>query len=168
VASSRREFAEIYGRLICVLSRDVLLKKSVARSRILAQYSGFHFSQPFRFADFLEMLIGEPVGHRLQSNLNRGRKGPYSKPYFCIFDGFMNFNHSTFTTKPIPRDPEKFSQMLISLLRRAQELQLYHNESDWDMLIPLYYGDLNKPLQIECVSACFIQIKIARGVFLGH
>jgi hypothetical protein len=68
----------------------------VARSRILARYLGFHFSQPFRFADFLEMLIGEPVADRLQSNLNRGRKGPYSKPYFYISDGFMNFNHFTF------------------------------------------------------------------------
>jgi hypothetical protein len=38
-------------------------------------------------------------------------------------------------------------------------LQLAPNQSDWDLLLPVYTGDINKPIERDHLSAIFVQIK---------
>jgi hypothetical protein len=70
-----------------------------------------------------------------------------------------NFNHFTFTTRNLPLDRKTLRNIIRRLLRRNAALQLASGQSDWHLLLPVYTGDINKPIQQDHLSAIFVQIK---------
>jgi len=73
----------------------------------------------------------------------------------------VNFNHFTYTTEK-PRHRDSFPFLIRHLLRRNAASQLASCPDDWDLLLPVYTGDINKTVELDHTSAIFVQIKNRR------
>jgi hypothetical protein len=71
----------------------------------------------------------------------------------------VQFQPFTYRTQNLPVDLESFQNVLLPLLRRNAALQLAPCQPDWDLLLPVYTGDINKPLERDHLSAIFIQTR---------
>ncbi|KAF8436671.1 hypothetical protein BGX38DRAFT_1274444 [Terfezia claveryi] len=78
-------------------------------------------------------------------------------PWALFRSGYMNFNH--FSQTQISLNPETFQDLLHSLLRQHCALQLSFGQPHWDLLIPIYFGDLDKDFDVNKLSAVFLQAK---------
>jgi hypothetical protein len=78
---------------------------------------------------------------------------------FDFRKGWCNFNHFTYTNENLPADREGFQDVIRRLLRRNAALQLAPNQPYWDLLLPVYTGDINKPIERDHLSAIFVQIQ---------
>jgi len=76
-------------------------------------------------------------------------------------NSFLNFNHFVSTNKGLNLGPDgnTLRGLLLRLLRRHAALQLSHGQPHWDLLIPIYFGELSAPLNPAHLSAIVIQIK---------
>jgi hypothetical protein len=150
---------ELFGRLLCILARDQLPDG-------LSTDEDFRYSRPFKVEMFLNELLGYgTVNGLINGEIQRRRHGGVTQDTLPVWDvkfdfreGWCNFNHFTFTTKNLPRDRKKLQNIIRQLLRRNAALQLAPGQSDWDLLLPVYTGDINKPIERDHLSAIFVQI----------
>ena len=150
----------LFGRLLCILARDQLPDG-------LSAGEGFRYSRPFKVDLFLNELLGNGTVSGLTGvELQRRPRGGFTQGTLPVWDkkfdfrrGWCNFNHFTFTTRKLPSDRERLQNVIRWLLRRNAALHLAPCQSDWDLLLPLYTGDINKPIQRDHLSTIFIQIK---------
>ncbi|KAA8896071.1 hypothetical protein FN846DRAFT_1024074 [Sphaerosporella brunnea] len=102
--------------------------------------------------DFLDFLLGHDLVTKGFYNLldnrprPRGRKGDAVGP-----DYLLNFTHFTYTTKHL--DLSTSPSMLVDLLRSHAALQLCPTQKEWDLLIPVYFGDPNSNLDLDRIGA---------------
>jgi len=151
---------ELFGRLLCILARDQLPDG-------LSAGEDFRYSRPFKVNIFLKELLGNgTVSGLINAELQRRPHARFTQGTLPVWDekfdfrqGCCNFNHFTVTTQNLPRDRETFQNVIRWLLRRNAALQLAPCQSDWDLLLPVYTGDINKPIKRDHLSAILIQIK---------
>ena len=151
---------ELFGRLLCILARDQLPDG-------LSANEDFRYSRPFKVEMFLNELLGygtvnglinREIQRRPHSGATPGML-PVWDEKFDFREGWCNFNHFTSTTKKLPLDRESLQNVIRRLLRRNAALQLAPCHSDWDLLLPVYTGDVNKPILRDHLSAIFVQIQ---------
>jgi hypothetical protein len=150
---------ELFGRLLCILARDQLPDG-------LSTKDDFRYSRPFKVEMFLNELLGYgTVNGLINREIQRGPHGGVRQGTLPVWDekfdfrqGWCNFNHFTFTTENLPWDRKSLQNVIRQLLRRNAALQLAPGQSDWDLLLPVYTGDINKPIEREHLSAIFVQI----------
>jgi hypothetical protein len=151
---------ELFGRLLCVLARDQLPDG-------LSADEDFRYSRPFKVDMFLSELLGSgTVNGLINTELQRRPHGGFAEGTLPVWDekfdfrqGWCNFNHFVFATQKLPRDRERLQNVIRRMLRRNAALQLARFETDWDLLLPVYTGDINKPIERDHLSAIFIQFK---------
>ena len=97
--------------------------------------------------------------HVLNALLNRRSDRPFWKEKFDFRKGWCNFNHFASTTTKLPENRKEFLDLIFALLRKNAPLQLAPLQSDWDLLLPVYTGDVEKPIDRDHLSAIFVQIK---------
>jgi hypothetical protein len=73
----------------------------------------------------------------------------------------MNFNHFTETETALT--PEALPELLHDLLRQSAALQLKFNQTDFDLLIPTYFGKEGDKFKPSLVSGVFVQVKNRKG-----
>jgi hypothetical protein len=146
---------ELFGRLLCILARDQLPDG-------LSSKEDFRYSRPFKVEMFLNELLGHGTVNGLVNKLkNDGDEGgalPVWDEKFDFREGWCNFNHFSFTTKTLPWDRKDIENFILKLLRRNAALQLAPGQSEWDLLLPVYTGDINQPIERDNLSAIFVQI----------
>jgi hypothetical protein len=69
----------------------------------------------------------------------------------------MNFTHFVPTHKNLR--PEVLSDLFVDLLRRSAALQLCPGQPTYDILIPIYFGDENLPLDPSECGCMVVQVK---------
>ena len=97
--------------------------------------------------------------HVLNALLNRRSGRPVWKEKFDFRKGWCNFSHFASTTTKLPENRKEFLDLIFSLLRKNAALQLAPKQRDWDLLLPVYTGDVEKPIDRDHLSAIFVQIK---------
>jgi len=151
---------ELLGRLLCILARDQLPDG-------LSSDRDFRYSRPFKAKMFLDELLGDDtVTRHIDGEIERRRAGqatkrtlPFGDENLDFREGWCNFNHFTFTTENLPTTLEGLQNLIRRLLRRNAALQLSPRQPDWDLLLPVYTGNINKPIHRNHLTAIFIQIK---------
>ena len=156
---------ELYARLICILTRDYLLEETVPSIGLDQECT---YSRPFLCHDFLERLIGKPILEELITLQARRAPSRDRKKEIPILNdtdddlqallrtGYMNFNHFSQTQKPV--SPETIQDLLHGLLRQHCALQLCFGQHHWDLLIPIYFGDLDQGFDASQLSAVLLQV----------
>ena len=71
----------------------------------------------------------------------------------------MNFNHFSFIEDDLDLDKAGMTKLLRRLLQRHCALQLSPKQSHWDLLLPVYFGALDKELDADLLSAVVVQVK---------
>jgi hypothetical protein len=151
---------ELYARLMCILARDYYLDNKIPDG------VDFKFSQPFLLSGFLDTLTGCSTTKLLSSALSAKldtrfgaileRAAPtLDKTYRKAYVNFSHFAHTESTLLP----GDDFDELLRTLFRTHCGLQLCFNQPTWDLLIPIYFGELNEPYDKKLASALFIQVK---------
>jgi hypothetical protein len=151
---------EMYCRILLILARDYLLFGIPQPT----SYQAFRYSRPFQYQSFLDFLLGDNLVMNGYIDLMKKRSRPRGRradaplgPNYYIQDGLLNFTHFTYTTKHL--DPDNFTNLLVDLLRSHAALQLCPTQKWWDILIPVYFGNADLPLDFKKVGALLIQAK---------
>lgn len=125
---------ELYARVMLTLAHDVAVR-SMEPPRL----------PTFTVGVFLESLFDE-AHHDVLRGIDQS-----------ILDGWLNFIMFTKTKEPL--DPDLFDETCHSLLRRAAALQLAPYQRTYDLFIPFYGGDHDKPYDAAKAGAILVQVK---------
>jgi hypothetical protein len=122
----------------------------------------FPYAQPFSIKDFLGSLLSEEwlleIAKCIPSKLNtRECQGLQTARFGDVFDGYMNFTHFTQTDSNL--EGWTMCDLLHDLLRRQAALQLAFSQPVWDILIPVYFGNLDEEFDSARISAILIQVR---------
>ena len=126
---------ELCVRILCIIACDILLHKT-ARHAQDAPYS-----QPF-LTSFLEELFHPGFQDLLLHQLRNPTRSRHPRSAWSsllelkLKNGFLNFNHFVSTDTGLNPGPDG----------RHAALQLSHGQPHWDLLIPIYFGELSAPL----------------------
>ena len=71
----------------------------------------------------------------------------------------MNFTHWVHTTKGLPNTTEGILELLHMLLYGGAALKLKDTQGVWDLMIPLYLGSTDEPINKAKLSALLIKVK---------
>jgi hypothetical protein len=151
---------ELYARLLCVLARDTVLANEKSGEP-------FPYAQPFSAFAFMQALFGQVwvdsfVAARSLNTRSRGgeQKDKEEKSFQEIFkDGLMNFTHFAYTNESLPLNQANMQELLHYLMYSQTALQLCPNQKDWDLLIPIYFGNRDGPFNRTELSAIAVQVK---------
>jgi hypothetical protein len=153
----RGRMGELVARILCVMARDDLLCRRKETPRVDRP----KYAQPFDVISFLDALLCKAnkildLSAQLpKENKNNRVDRPTLRK---VFQGAsLNFTHFVATTSALNKDCMK--ALLHRLLLTQAALQLAPNQRTWDILIPVYLGDLNEPFDEEKGSAILIQVK---------
>jgi hypothetical protein len=140
---------ELYARLVLILAHD-RIRRPQAQQQNNQEFQGTHSVDPaiyslttFTVREFLTSLYA-------------------SNKFFEEIDGTilqarMNFTHFASTHESLR--PDVISNLLVDLLRRSAALQLGPVQATYDILIPIYFGDKNKPLDPSECGFIVVQVK---------
>jgi hypothetical protein len=152
---------ELFARLLCILARDFHLRD------LKVPNDSFPYAKPFSVNNFLQTLFGDERFQRIKNFtplIPVTRKWPpkTTTASFCnVFDnGIMNFSH--FTNSDVLLLCTTMPELLQLLLRQQQALQLTSNEPDFDILLPIYFGDIEEEFDPSRTSAILISVKNRR------
>ena len=130
---------ELYSRFILILARDWLHQQAPLSEPVSQLQATFTVQQ------FLMALYAED--HHSSVMLI-----PHQ-----IREARMNFNHFVPTDKNLT--PKVIPGLLHDLLRRSAALQLAHDQPTYDKLIPIYFGDPDKPFEVSRCGVILVQDK---------
>src|SRR6266480_1636937 len=122
----------------------------------------FPYAQPFSVRDFLRSLLGDQSLEKIMAyTLNKPNTRMWRNSETASFKnafngGNMNFTHFMSTRLQLG---VSMSDLLHSLLRQQAALQLAFGQPAWDILIPVYYGNLTEEFNPARASAILIQVK---------
>ena len=151
---------ELYARLLLILAHDWVRcrKRQVSllnreppqepqsiSSRTPNPESSPKFMKSFTVKDFLEALYVK--GYHKSINVVDPQ----------ILGARMNFTH--FVPAYANLSPQDLPDLLSDLLRRSAALQLAPNQPTYDMLLPIYFGGENEPLDPSKCGCVMIQVK---------
>src|SRR5438034_51346 len=78
-------------------------------------------------------------------------------PLSTVFDGgHSNFTHFTSTEGDL--ESTALSDLLHNLIRQQAALQPKFRQEDWDLLIPVYFGNMDQAFDPSRLSAILIQV----------
>jgi hypothetical protein len=150
---------ELYARLMLTLAHDWIRKQADRESQEAdsdgepQEDEGLHsdpyFLTTFTVKEFLTTLYGEER-HKSIMNIDE-----------TILHARMNFNHFVPTHKNLCS--EVLSGLLVDLLRRSAALQLCPGQPTYDILIPIYFGDENLPLNPSECGCIVVQVNKDTG-----
>ena len=149
---------ELFARLLCILTRDFYLREVI---RPQPKAKQLPYSQPFSVKSFLESLFDtkwlETIKDFAPAKPNtRQQTNSQIASFSEVFDkGMMNFTH--FTNTDIPLQDQ--GDLLHNLLRQQAALQLAFHQPVWDILIPVYFGNLDSDFDPSRASAILISVK---------
>lgn len=149
---------ELYARLLLVLAQDwVQLRqedesnrephqelKSISSRAPNPEFSP-EFMKPFTVKDFLEALYDKSHHESIKAVDSQ------------ILEARMNFTHFVPTAENLY--PEVLPDLLHDLLRRSAALQLAPCQPTYDILLPIYFGEENEPLDPSKCGCVMIQVK---------
>jgi hypothetical protein len=127
---------ELYVRLILTLARDCI--------RGSPKQDDPHSLTTFTVGAFLTTLYAEK--HKFIAKIDQR-----------ILQAKMNFTHFIPTHGNL--NPATLSDLFVDLLRRSAALQLGPVQATYDMLIPIYFGDENEPLDPKECGCIVVQVK---------
>lgn len=130
---------ELYVRTMLTLAHDQAFRQQRTTNSLLITVE-----------TFLESLYGTDENRVLKAKLPRE-----------ILDAHLNFLQ--FCTATPNLEADILPKLLVEMLRRRAALQLASNQQDYDLLIPLYFGDVETAVQEEECGVLLVQVK-ARGV----
>jgi hypothetical protein len=148
---------ELYARLLCILARDFHFTK------ITEKNSEFPYAEPFSVKSFLQSLFNnqwhdEIMNFTPAKPQTRTWAGTENASFDEVFNrGYMNFTH--FTHTDVHLEGSTMPDLLHILLRRQAALQLAFYQPVWNILIPVYFGDLEKDFDPTHASAILIQVR---------
>ena len=154
---------ELFARLLCILARDFHFKEQLRQMNTERETIPFPYAEPFSIKSFLRSLFN---GEWLQQIMDftptkpntRQWKNSQTASFSEVFDrGFMNFTH--FTSTDVPLQGSTMSDLLHNLLRQQAALQLAFPQPVWDILIPVYFGDLDSDYDPARASALLISVR---------
>src|SRR6266516_173266 len=117
----------------------------------------FPYAEPFSVNDFLQSLFGTQCFREIESFTpeipnTRAGLGSQTAPFKKVFHGgSMNFTH--FVSTNFTLHDSNVPDLLHLLLWQQQALQLAYNEEAWDIMIPIYFGNLKEPFETKRTSA---------------
>jgi len=142
---------ELYARLLLVLAHDCVrlgrgqVDESNREPQESESISSPKFMKPFTVKDFLEALYVTGCHEYIN------RVDPK------ILGARMNFTHFIPTHENL--SPEVLPDLLSDLLRRSAALQLAPCQPTYDILLPIYFGEENEPLDPSKCGCVMIQVK---------
>ncbi|KAF8533047.1 hypothetical protein BDD12DRAFT_529365 [Trichophaea hybrida] len=148
---------ELYAKFVLILSRDVL---AAQQARQYSQADAFILSGPLCYKDFLQNTFGDSlfaVIHATMSNAPNQYQGIDIDSVLEL--AHINFNHFTYTKEHLPTKRHDMQLLLLQLFRSNAALQLHPQQQWWDLLIPVYHGDLSTNVDLKKMSALLIQVK---------
>jgi hypothetical protein len=155
---------ELFARLLCILARDIHLKATANLADPLAD--PFPYAKTFSVNDFLQSLFGSGWFEEIKQfepwvSQTRASKGSKSTSFYNAFEkGSMNFTH--FANAGFSLQEKGMSDLLHMLLQQQQALQLAFLQRTFDILIPIYFGDLDQDFDPARTSAVVISVKNRR------
>jgi len=169
----RGRAGELVSRLLCIMSRDQLFRHDFDReddpysvnsepmvSEIESQEMKHHlqYARPFKVTAFVQALFTDAA-----KILDTPAQLPDSTEDETITirkefaTSVMNFTH--FVTTSVSLRGNTILQLLHMLLYEQAALQLAYNQETWDLLIPIYCGDIQKPFDESRLAAMVLQVK---------
>jgi hypothetical protein len=157
---------ELFARLLCILARDVCLRR-VEQMTDPWPYAEptdpFPYAKPVSVNHFLQSLFGKKWFRTIgefrpeKGDIRRWQDSETAMLKDVFEKGHVNFTHFTHTSVSLqyPRMPE----LLHLLLRQQQALQLSFTEPAFDLLIPVYFGNLDEDFDPAHVTAIVLSIK---------
>lgn len=109
--------------------------------------SEFKYARPIKVTAFLDHLFTKEIYNAIYN----------SQPEAFKIHGWINFTHFTQTDQKIC--PCDMQELLHNLIYSQCALQLSPVQPVWDLLVPVYYGEIDKPFDIRKLSAIFFQVK---------
>ena len=152
---------ELFARLLCILARDIHL------TEVRNAADSFPYAKTFSVNDFLQSLFGSKQFQKIKQFTpevpqTRAFKRSESASFYDVFKkGSMNFTH--FTNTDVFLHGENESELLHILLQEQLALQLAFGEPTCDILIPIYFGDLDQDFDPARASAVVISVKNRRS-----
>jgi hypothetical protein len=148
---------ELYARLMCVLARDRILAEEKSEGP-------FPYAQPFSASTFMQALFSQAWVDSLAtasgpSTRSKGKDEEEKSFRETFKDGLMNFTHFAYTDDSLPPSLGKMQKLLHYLMYSQAALQLCPNQKDWDLLIPIYFGDRDDSFDSSKLSAMVVQVK---------
>ena len=149
---------ELYARLILIIARDFLLKPGRTHRVPL----DFPYAMHFRFLGFLEALFNAQDFSTIadMTIITKSGKGQDRVPVSlksAFNNAWCNFTHFTSTDKEINFD--ELGELLHGLVHSQAALQCAFRQSSWDLIVPIYLGDVDQPFNRSYLSAMFVQVK---------
>jgi len=148
---------ELFARLLCILARDFHLRG------LKTTNVSFPYAETFSVNDFLQSLFGnerfqEIKEFKPQIPNTRSSESSETATFSNVFEkGSMNFTH--FVNSDVHLRDDNMSDVLHLLLRQQQALQLESIDPDFDILIPIYFGNVGEGFDPARASAVVISVK---------
>jgi hypothetical protein len=149
----KRSNGELFARLVLILARDYTVAP-IQLSDELAVSQVCFWSRPVKVLEFLKTLLPSE-DYRTLLEYSPGASQPTFADAFKT--AHINLTHFTTTSKNI--DPEDTPELLHDLLRRCAGLQCGHEQPAWDIVVPVYFGDVYEKFDIAKLSAMAVQVK---------
>lgn len=153
---------ELYVRLVFILARDKLLQPGNVPKT-------FPYAVEYKVIGFLKSLFNSQHHQTLLRAVAKGvtsrdSKKATSKPESvgvrlneAFENAFLNFSYFTHTDENLK--PCNMASLLHGLMHAQAALQFSYNQPIWDLAIPIYFGDPERPFDSSCLSAMLIQVK---------
>lgn len=146
-----------------MIARDELFRKTRIYSAVKLANAAHHIShsRPFKFTSFLKSLFGEAFANTILTMPAQMPRPQAEDPQITINselgNGVCNFTHFASTEKVL--ESNTIDDLLYQLLYNQAALQLATNQKAWDVLIPIYFGDIDEPFGDSKISVLLIQGK---------
>ncbi|KAF8535758.1 hypothetical protein BDD12DRAFT_891842 [Trichophaea hybrida] len=148
---------ELYAKFVLILSRDVL---AAQQARQYSQADAFILSGPLCYKDFLQNTFGDSLFTVIQATMINAPNQYQGIDVDSVLElAHVNINHFTYTKERLPTKRHDMQLLLLQLFRSNAALQLHPQQQWWDLLIPVYHGDLSTNVDLEKMSALLIQVK---------
>lgn len=147
---------ELVARLLSILARDKLVRsmiKNQQTSPMLGDGS-LSYSQTFQVDHFLQSLFTKGMDILLAPSRPLNSANTLQA---ALSAAWMNFSHWVVTEVSLNR--EGIHDLLHRLLYQQAALQLCATQKNWDLLIPMYFGDITTQFNPDAVGAILFQIK---------
>lgn len=159
----RARTGELVLRCLVMMARDELFRRTQISSAVKLANAAHHIShsRPFKFTSFLRSLFGETFVNTILTMPAQMPKPQAEDPQITVSsrlgNGVCNFTHFASTEKALTSNT--IDDLLHQLLYNQAALQLAANQKVWDVLIPIYFGDLDEPFDDSKISVLLIQVK---------
>jgi hypothetical protein len=144
---------EMAMRIILIIARDQMLATSFSDV-------DYGFARMFTLVSFLQALLVEDMCKIIKTSRARPPK-MQSETAQTVEQalGSAHLNFTLFFSTEASLKPESMPDLLHGLMLHQAALQIKSNGEDWDLVIPLYLGDLDEPFNRSHLTAFLFRVK---------